>query len=225
MQALLDTRATAADPCTLRGPPLGTLGRGLYSCVMATSEPLIRPPQQRRSQESLERLLQAGFEVLQEQGFAGFTLQEVSSRAEVSIGSIYARVPSREALIMAIYEREMAWTLEEEARQIELARSLEDSSPSERIRALVRIEITTMLAHADTLRVFMRGASSFPEIWDRGAVKSQMNAKTFKECVLGVREHIDHPDPELAVDIAWRMIYCTVARRITHGPRFESRRG
>jgi hypothetical protein len=26
------------------------------------------------------------------------------------------------------------------------------------------------------------------------------------------------------VDIAWRMIYSTVARRITHGPVFESRR-
>jgi AcrR family transcriptional regulator len=191
---------------------------------MATSEPLIRPPQQRRSQESLERLLQAGFDVLQEQGFTGFTLQEVSSRADVSIGSIYARVPSREALILAIYEREMAWTLEEEPQQIELARSLEGSSPRERIQALVRSEVTTMLSHADTLRVFMRGASSFPEIWDRGAVKSQMTGKTFKDCVLGVREHIDHPDPELAVDIAWRMIYCTVARRITHGPRFESRR-
>jgi AcrR family transcriptional regulator len=190
---------------------------------MATSEPLIRPPQQRRSQESLERLLLAGFEVLREQGFDGFTLQEVSRRAGVSIGAIYARVPSREALIMAIYERQMAWTAEEEARQLELAHSLEGSSPSERIQALVRNEAATMLAHADTLRVFMRGASTFPEIWERGAVKSQTNGKSFREGVLGVRDHIDHPDPEL-VDVAWRMIYCTVARRVTHGPRFESRR-
>lgn len=191
---------------------------------MATSEPLIRPPQQRRSQESLERLLQSGFEVLREQGFDGFTLQEVSRRAGVSIGSIYARVPSREALIMAIYERAMAWTAEEEAEQLELARSMEGSPPAERIQAFVSAEVTTMLSHSDTLRVFMRGANTYPEIWERGAVKSQANAKAFKEGILGVREHIDHPDPELAIDIAWRMIYCTVARRITHGPRFESRR-
>jgi AcrR family transcriptional regulator len=191
---------------------------------MATSEPLIRPPQQRRSQESLERLLISGFEVLCEQGFDGFTLQEVSQRSGVSIGSIYARVPSREALIMAIYERQMSWTAEEEARQIVLAKSLEGRTPAERVEVLVRSEVETMLSHADTLRVFMRGASTFPEIWERGALKSQANAKVFREGVLGVREYIDHPDPELAVDIAWRMIYCTVARRITHGPRFESRR-
>jgi AcrR family transcriptional regulator len=61
------------------------------------AESVIRPPLQRRSQESLERVLAAGLEVLIDVGFEGFTLQEVSRRAGVSIGSIYARVPSREA--------------------------------------------------------------------------------------------------------------------------------
>jgi tetracycline repressor-like protein len=106
------------------------------------SDHLIRPPLQRRSQESLERVLAAGFELLKEEGFEGFTLQAVSKRADVSIGSIYARVPSREALFMA-------------------------------------------LEHP---------------------------------------EDIGHPDPELAIDVAFRLMYCTIARRITHGPHFESPR-
>ena len=42
--------------------------------------------------------------------------------------------------------------------------------------------------------------------------------------VLEHREDIGHPEPELAVDVAWRMVYCTIARRITHGPKFESPR-
>jgi hypothetical protein len=33
-----------------------------------------------------------------------------------------------------------------------------------------------------------------------------------------------HPDPELAVDVAFRMVYCTIARRITHGSQFEPAR-
>ncbi len=81
-----------------------------------------------------------------------------------------------------------------------------------------------MLSHAATLSVFMHEARKFPEILERGAAKSQATGEAFKEGVLGLREHIRHPDPELAVDLAWRMIYCTVARRITHGPFFESRR-
>jgi hypothetical protein len=48
--------------------PARTLGR------VSIPEPLIRPPLQRRSQESLERVLTAGFELLKEEGFEGFTL-------------------------------------------------------------------------------------------------------------------------------------------------------
>ena len=49
-------------------------------------------------------------------------------------------------------------------------------------------------------------------------------SKAFVRAVLEHREDISHPEPELAVDIAWRMVYCTIARRLTHGPKFESPR-
>lgn len=187
---------------------------------MATPEPLIRPPLQRRSQESLERVLNAGFEVLRELGFEGFTVHEVSRRAGVSIGSIYSRVPSREALIMAIYERVMTWTEEREAIERDGARY--DLEPRERIELIVTDMATTMLAHADTLRVFMRQAPLNPEFLERGSEKSQDTARLFADAMLARREDINHPDPELAVDIVWRMTYNTIARRITHGPDFES---
>jgi AcrR family transcriptional regulator len=160
--------------------------------------------------------------VLQEDGFEGFTLQEVSRRAGVSIGSIYARVSSREALIMAIYEQAMAWTDEQD--QIERDAVRDDLTPRERIELLVTDTANTMLAHGDILRVFMRQAPNNPDIWQRGAEKSQATAKAFERAILEHREHLAHPEPELAVDVAYRMIYCTTARRITHGPRFESSR-
>ncbi len=189
---------------------------------MSTPEPLIRPPLQRRSQESLERVLTAGLEVLQQEGFDGFTLQEVSRRAGVSIGSIYARVQSREALIMAIYERTMAWTDE----QGEMVRDAEreDLGPRERIEAIVTDLANMMLTHFEVLRVFMRQAPNNPDIWDRAAEKSQATAKAFESAILARREDLGHPDPDLAVDVAYRMVYCTIARRITHGPKFESTR-
>ena len=196
--------------------------RAPYPGLVAASEPLIRPPLQRRSQESLERVLQAGLEVLQEQGFDGFTLQEVSTRAGVSIGSIYARVASREALIMAIYERTMAWT--EENEQLERDSLREDLSPRERIETIVTDMANNMLGHADILRVFMRQAPINPDIWQRGAEKSHETSKVFERAILEHREEINHPEPDLAVDVAWRMVYCTIARRITHGPKFESPR-
>jgi AcrR family transcriptional regulator len=188
---------------------------------VSTPEPLIRPPLQRRSQESLERVLQAGFDLLKEEGFEGFTLQAVSKRAGVSIGSIYARVPSREALIMAIYERVMAWT-EDEDNQISPAATRDALSSRQRIERIVAEMANSMLAHGSDLRVFMRQAAVNPDIWRRGAEKSQATAELFRRAILERPDDLAHPDPDLAIDVAFRMMYCTIARRITHGPLFES---
>lgn len=191
---------------------------------MASAHPLIRPPLQRRSRESLERVLQAGLELLQEKGFDGFTLQELSRRAGVSIGSIYSRVDSRETLMMAIYERAMASIDAQGRAALERAQRVEGLNPRERVAAIVTSTAETMLANGAVLGVFMRQAPVNSAILQRGAEISRDNAKLFARALLAQREHIGHPDPGLAVDVAWRMIYCTIARRITHGPRFESTR-
>src|SRR5687768_10132776 len=86
------------------------------SHAAAGSEPEpLRPPLQNRSRKSLERVLDAGQKLLEEEGWEGFTVQEVSRRAKVSIGSIYARAASKEALILAVYDRAVGRIAEENA--------------------------------------------------------------------------------------------------------------
>jgi AcrR family transcriptional regulator len=189
----------------------------------AGSEQLIRPPLQRRSQESLERMLQAGAEVLLDVGYEGFTLQEVSKRSGVSIGSIYARAPSKEALILAIYDREMAKVAAANERLRETAR-LHELKGRELIIALVELMARSTLEHADILRVFMYRAIVDPVIWRRGSERSSDLARAFEEALLEHKDELNHPDPELAIDVAFRMVYNTLVRRVSHGERFESQR-
>jgi len=189
----------------------------------AAPEPLIRPPLQRRSQESLERVLQAGAELLLEVGYEGFTLQEVSKRSGVSIGSIYARAPSKEALILAIYDREMAKVSAANERLRETAQ-LEGLKGRELIIALVDLMARSTLEHADILRVFMYRALVDEEIWKRGSDRSTMLSRAFEEALLEHKDELNHPDPELAIDVAFRMVYNTLVRRVTHGNTFESQR-
>ena len=59
---------------------------------------------------------------------------------------------------------------------------------------------------------------------DRGSASLSTLAEQFKAVLLTRRMDITHPDPELAVDIAYRMAYCTVARQVMYGPTFESQR-
>ena len=67
----------------------------------------VQPPQQERSRASFERVIEAATSLLEEEGYDGFTLAEVSKRANVSIGSIYARVKSKDDLFYVIQDRYM----------------------------------------------------------------------------------------------------------------------
>jgi AcrR family transcriptional regulator len=189
----------------------------------ADPEQLIRPPLQRRSQESLERVLQAGAELLLEVGYEGFTLQEVSKRSGVSIGSIYARAPSKEALVLAIYDRELAKVSAANERLRETAQ-LEGLKGRDLIIALVDLMARSTLEHADILRVFMYRALVDEEIWRRGSDRSSQLSRAFEEALLEHKDELNHPDPELAIDVAFRMVYNTLVRRVTHGNTFESQR-
>ena len=62
------------------------------------------------------------------------------------------------------------------------------------------------------------------EIARRGSDGSIDLARQFEETVLHHRDKITHPDLEKAVDVAFRMTYCTFARQVMYGPTFESDR-
>jgi AcrR family transcriptional regulator len=191
--------------------------------MSASEQPAIRPPRQRRSRESFDRVLEAGIGVLRESGFDGFTVHEVSRRAGVSIGSIYARAASKDALILAIYDREMERIAARQQR-IEADAQREGLAGRALVETLVRDMAELMLSESATLRVFMQRAATDPVIWERGAERSHVLARVFETAMLEHRDELAHPDPELAIDVAYRFVYCTLARRITHGPRFESER-
>jgi AcrR family transcriptional regulator len=187
------------------------------------TKPAIRPPQQERSRASFERVLAAGAELLEERGYEAFTLAEVSRRAKVSIGSIYGRVESKDDLIHAIHARAMAELAEEHRESIAAARFARLSTAAV-IAAAVREFAEPTRKHAPLLSVFMHRGAVDSAIADAGAESSREAGRRFKEVILARRKDIVHPDPEQAVDVAFRMAYCTISRQIMYGPTFESDR-
>jgi AcrR family transcriptional regulator len=70
--------------------------------------PLIRwihPPRQGRSQQTLDRLLDAAEELLMTRGFDEITVPEIASRAESSVGAFYARLKDKDGLLHALHQR------------------------------------------------------------------------------------------------------------------------
>lgn len=190
---------------------------------MAKAAPSIRPPQQERSRASFERVLAAGAKLLEERGYDAFTLAEVSRRAKVSIGSIYGRVQSKDDLVHEIHLRAMH-EIGSEQRGAIASSDLSRLSTVAVVAEAVREFSGPIDKHARLLRVFMHLGAVDDVIAGGGSESSREAGRRFKELILARRDEIAHPDPELAVDVAFRMAYCTLARQIMYGPTFESDR-
>jgi AcrR family transcriptional regulator len=64
-----------------------------------------RPPQQKRSEETIAVLVEATERVLAKEGFAAATTNRIAEVAGVSIGTLYHYFPTKEALVEAVVHR------------------------------------------------------------------------------------------------------------------------
>ena len=65
----------------------------------------LNPPRQNRSQRTLERLVRASLDILDEQGPTALTVQAIVTRADSSVGSFYARFKGKDDLLDYLGER------------------------------------------------------------------------------------------------------------------------
>lgn len=65
-----------------------------------------RKPQQARAEATVELIFEASARILQTEGRDGLTTNKVAQRAGVSIGTLYAYFPDKEAILLAMARRE-----------------------------------------------------------------------------------------------------------------------
>ena len=183
----------------------------------------VRPPKQKRSQESLERVVEAALQLLAENGFEAFTIQDVSKRAGVSVGAIYARFGNKESLLRAVH-REAMESLRPEHDIVAAAAGRPEAKARDVIIAAVRAVASIFRGNEALLRAFMHLGAVDEEIARRGSDASVDLSMQFAATILVHRSELAHPNPDTAVDIAYRMAYCTFARQVMYGPAFESER-
>jgi AcrR family transcriptional regulator len=182
----------------------------------------VRPPKQRRSRESYERVLDAAHALLEENGFEGFTAQEVAARSGVSIGAIYERFGNKETLLRAVHARLMqAMSVAGESAGDPAA---DADGAAGAIAAVVAGMAKVMNDNRKALRAFMHLGAVDEEISARGSKASIALSKTFKRSLMPYAAEFQHPHPDVALDVAFRIAYSTLARQVMYGPVFESDR-
>lgn len=161
----------------------------------------IRPPQQRRSREAWTRVLDAGVALLEEGGHEAFTIAAVCERAGVAPRAIYDRTDTKDTLFLAVYEHGLRRVREDNLRFADHER-WEHLPATALIEHAVRELASVFSAHRAFLRSVMLVSGVHPEIRRRGSLYSREVGQQFTALLLGVREQIDHPDPDTAVSAA-----------------------
>lgn len=177
------------------------------------SAPVIRPPQQARSKEAWERILESGRALLEEGGPAAVSIAAVCARAEVTPTAIYARVDGIGGLFWAIYEHGLAEVRADDARVLEAAR-LAPPASDERIVAVVQGLVDTFEQHAQFLGPIVRYSATDDLMRARGS-------QTSLEIVTDVASLFDGFDATAARDTA-RMLHEARIIRALYGPQWLS---
>ena len=181
----------------------------------------VRPPLQRRSREAWSRVLDAGVTLLEDGGYDAFTIAAVCERAGVAPRALYARVDTKEALFLAVYEHGIARlrvdqeVLADEARWAGLG-------PADLVRAAVAETVGISLRHERFLRAVVLISAAHPEVRRRGSRYSQELGEGFARVVLRVRDAVRHDDPEAAVRSCFGTVFAASVIRVAYGPAFAT---
>lgn len=180
-----------------------------------------RKPQQGRSKASLERMLAAGRELMLERGSEEFTLQEVSERGQVSIGSIYLRFESKDNLVRGVIAEALEVLAKDEDELMErLGRDCQDLASF--VPAYVEGYAEVLRRHAPLLRLTMERASTDPLVSAPGkesAMRAETNATNAMLAHVG---EFGGTDPRVKAQSAYHIVFATLARQLSLGSSGEA---
>jgi len=170
--------------------------------------PRFRPPQQTRSQETLDRILDAAERVLEEKSFTEATLAEIMERAGVTVGAFYRRFPDKDALLHLLDERFFR-DMEQRAEELIDPERWRGASVTEILTKFANTAVEVYVAKRGVARsVFLR-ARVDPVIQ---STARQVNAHLIDRLRVLLldpsrRGELTHPDPERAIALGFMMFF------------------
>jgi AcrR family transcriptional regulator len=161
-------------------------------------------------------MLEATKALMLERGSEDFTLQDVSERGNVSIGSIYLRFESKDRLLHAVIAKELSGIIASECAMIDglLAkhRELERFLPRyiERYSDLLE-------RNAQLLRAIMQRAAIDPAVSGPGRETARRSATMSVDALLTFSDEIRGGNPRTKAEAVFQIVFATIARQFGLG--------
>lgn len=183
-------------------------------------------PSQARSRRTLEKLLDAAEALLEKQAFEAIAVGDLVRKAGSSIGSFYARFPSKEALLEPLYARYDA-DLHRRVADLDERRPYRGMRLAERAAWVVGQFVAAYSARPHLLRAVALHARNRPESIDAATRQRRADLHgRLAAILLECRAEIAHPDPERAVEFAFFFVGATCREKLLFGraPHAEATR-
>lgn len=162
----------------------------------------IAPPQQKRSRATLERLLNATIEALDEHGLDGAVIPRIAALAGVAPASVYRRFANKDALIRAslLHVLEQTQTTNRQA----LAAALHGATLDASANALMGIMFSQYRQHPLLVRALARFIDADTDQQFLASARAILagNLELVVVCMLAHSEQIRHAQPERALRFA-----------------------
>lgn len=166
----------------------------------------IRPPRQARSQQTLDRILDAAEALLEDKGFEDVKVADVVDRAGSSVGAFYARFRDKEGLLHALQERwlEQAVATADDALDPERWRL---AGTAEILRSVVPFLVGVFRERKGLLRAFVLRHYTDAGFREQRERLSDYVADKLCTLLRARLDEIQHEDPELAARFGLGLVF------------------
>ena len=170
------------------------------------TSPRFYPPRQTRSQETLDRVLDAAEVVLEDKSFSETTVAEMMERAGVTVGAFYRRFADKDALLYLLDQRFFG-EIRQRGDELLAEERWRGASVEDVLTAFAIGAVEIYRSKRGIIRSLFLRARVDPVIQ---ATSRQLNAHLIQRLKTLLndpsrREEITHPDPERAIALGFVM--------------------
>ena len=176
----------------------------------------VRPAQQARSRETLERLLDSTESLLANKGFAGVTVAEIATRAGLSVGAVYSRFRDKDAVLQCLLDRFLADARTTADATLDTDR-WEGASVEEIVSEFVVFLVEIHRARIGLLGELAARAHGSGSVVERKDELIRHIGGRLSALLLARQQEIHHPDPALAVGFGFRLVLAGLEQAVLLG--------
>lgn len=178
-------------------------------------------PQQARSRETLERLLDAAEGLIVARGLEQITVAEIAKHAGSSVGAFYARFPDKESLLRCVFQRFYEQAIAT-VDTVLAPQHWQDATAAELAASAMQFVVRIFRDKRELIVALTLRVARDPDLGLMGQQVGARIATRIAELLRVRGDHLSHPNPEQAIGFVVWLVLSALNSRALGAPGVET---